>query len=398
MATAYLGVSVLLFILARMSPEEWTNPYPCVEDPDELENCFNLVNSLWFIIATFLCQGADIAPRIAPNEWDNPHPCIQDPEELENAISLSNAFWFTIGSLMQQGSDIAPKAVSTRIVAGIWWFFTLIMISSYTANLAAFLTVERMDSPIEGAEDLAKQTKIKYGCKEGGSTYAFFRDSTIPTYQRMWAAMSSARPSVFTDTNEAGVERVSKSNGQYAFLMESSSIEFQVERRCDLMQVGGLLDSKSYGIALPPESPYTDPISSAVLRLKENGKLHQLKTRWWKERSGGRCMTEEKKDAASAAELGLENVGGVFVVMVGGIMLACLTACCEFAWKARKLATDDGMSFTEELKKELLFIVKCNENSKPVRKKLSPADTDTSTVYSSSSTYDYSNGHNKHGY
>lgn len=109
-------------------------------------------------------------------------------------------------------------------------------------------------------------------------------------------------------------------------------------------------------------------------------------------------MTEEKKDAASAAELGLENVGGVFVVMVGGIMLACLTACCEFAWKARKLATDDGMSFTEELKKELLFIVKCNENSKPVRKKLSPADTDTSTVYSSSSTYDYSNGHNKHGY
>ena len=26
------------------------------------------------------------------------------------------------------------------MVAGMWWFFTLIMISSYTANLAAFLT------------------------------------------------------------------------------------------------------------------------------------------------------------------------------------------------------------------------------------------------------------------
>jgi hypothetical protein len=34
------------------------------------------------------------------------------------------------------------------MVAGLWWFFTLIMISSYTANLAAFLTVERMESPI----------------------------------------------------------------------------------------------------------------------------------------------------------------------------------------------------------------------------------------------------------
>ena len=59
----------------------------------------------------------------------------------------------------------------------MWWFFTLIMISSYTANVAAFLTVERMESPIESAEDLAKQTKIKYGCLESGSTRAFFRVS-----------------------------------------------------------------------------------------------------------------------------------------------------------------------------------------------------------------------------
>lgn len=67
------------------------------------------------------------------------------------------------------------RALSTRMVAGIWWFFTLIMISSYTANLAAFLTVERMDSPIESAEDLSKQTRIKYGALKGGSTAAFFR-------------------------------------------------------------------------------------------------------------------------------------------------------------------------------------------------------------------------------
>jgi len=31
------------------------------------------------------------------------------------------------------------------------------MLSSYTANLAAFLTVERMATPIESADDLADQ-------------------------------------------------------------------------------------------------------------------------------------------------------------------------------------------------------------------------------------------------
>ena len=73
------------------------------------------------------------------------------------------------------GSEVAPRAVSTRMVSGIWWFFTLILISSYTANLAAFLTVERMRSPIENADDLSKQREIKYGTLYGGSTMSFFQ-------------------------------------------------------------------------------------------------------------------------------------------------------------------------------------------------------------------------------
>ena len=70
------------------------------------------------------------------------------------------------------------RSLSGHIVGGVWWFFTLIIISSYTANLAAFLTVERMVSPIESAEDLAKQTEIAYGTLEAGSTKEFFRVGT----------------------------------------------------------------------------------------------------------------------------------------------------------------------------------------------------------------------------
>ncbi|KAL1455591.1 hypothetical protein WDU94_009675 [Cyamophila willieti] len=299
MATAYIGVSLLLFILARFTPYE----------------------------------------------WQNPHPCNPDPEQLENQFSLVNCLWFAIGSLMQQGCDFLPKAVSTRMVAGMWWFFTLIMISSYTANLAAFLTVERMDSPIESAEDLAKQTKIKYGALKGGSTVAFFRDSNISTYQRMWSFMEATRPSVFTDSNSEGVERVIKGKGNYAFLMESTSIEYVVERNCDLTQVGGLLDSKGYGIAMPPNSPYRTALSGAVLKLQEEGRLHILKTRWWKEkRGGGSCRDDTSKSSSAANELGLANVGGVFVVLMGGMGFACVIAVCEFIWKSRKVAVEERVN------------------------------------------------------
>lgn len=50
-----------------------------------------------------------VVGRLSPYEWDNPHPCRQDDQVLENDFSLLNSFWFTIGSLMQQGSDLAPK-------------------------------------------------------------------------------------------------------------------------------------------------------------------------------------------------------------------------------------------------------------------------------------------------
>jgi hypothetical protein len=65
----------------------------------------------------------------------------------------------------------------------MWWFFALIMLASYTANLAAFLTMERMDATINSAEDLAKQSKIKYGTVQGGSTMKFFQESNFSTYQ-----------------------------------------------------------------------------------------------------------------------------------------------------------------------------------------------------------------------
>ena len=55
------------------------------------------------------------------------------------------------------------------------WAFTLIIISSYTANLAAFLTVQRMEVPVESADDLADQTNIEYGTIHAGSTMTFFQ-------------------------------------------------------------------------------------------------------------------------------------------------------------------------------------------------------------------------------
>ncbi|KAK7926045.1 hypothetical protein WMY93_008355 [Mugilogobius chulae] len=241
-------------------------------------------------------------------------------------------------------------SLSGRIVGGVWWFFTLIIISSYTANLAAFLTVERMVSPIESAEDLAKQTDIAYGTLDSGSTKEFFRRSKIAVYEKMWGYMKSAEPTVFTKTTAEGVARVRKSKGKYAFLLESTMNEYTEQRKpCDTMKVGGNLDSKGYGVATPKGSQLRTPVNLAVLKLSEAGVLDKLKNKWWYDK--GECGPKDSgsKDKSSQA-LSLSNVAGVFYILVGGLGLAMLVALIEFCYKSRNEAKRMKLTFTEAMR------------------------------------------------
>ena len=45
-------------------------------------------------------------------------------------------------------------------------------------------------------------------------------------------------------SNDEGIDRVVAANGKYAFFMESSSIQYIIERNCAVTQIGGTLDTK----------------------------------------------------------------------------------------------------------------------------------------------------------
>eukprot|EP00063_Salmo_salar_P082249 XP_014057084.1 PREDICTED: glutamate receptor ionotropic, kainate 5-like [Salmo salar] len=156
-----------------------------------------------------------------------------------------------VGELINrvEGTPLAHRCISKPGVSDSEWMFTLIIISSYTANLAAFLTVQRMEVPIESPDDLADQTNIEYGTIHGGSTMTFFMNSRYQTYQRMWNYMHSKQPSVFVKSTEEGIARVV--NSKYAFLLESTMNEYYRKLNCNLTQIGGLLDTKGYGIGMP---------------------------------------------------------------------------------------------------------------------------------------------------
>ncbi|KAL3194639.1 hypothetical protein MRX96_016100 [Rhipicephalus microplus] len=95
--------------------------------------------------------------------------------------------------------------------------------------------------------------------------------------------------------------------------------------------------SPSWALSSNAGSPYGSVLSSTILRLQESGTLQTLKNRWWKVKDPARRCPDDQAASRTdvVSELGLPKVGGVFVVLLAGLGLACLIAFAEFFFKAR---------------------------------------------------------------
>lgn len=186
------------------------------------------------------------------------------------------SLWFTFASMALRTSELVPRTVSGRLLAGALWFFSLFIISSYTANMASLLTLSRMDTPVRGVGDLIDQTKIKYGTVRNSHVSVFFENSKIEQYQRMWTYMSKVESSSMVNKSEDGFKKAKESEGKYVFMWDSAVVQYQTTQDCDLVKVGETFDLRGYGVGIPKGAPYRDDITQAILKLREDGKLQAL--------------------------------------------------------------------------------------------------------------------------
>lgn len=117
-------------------------------------------------------------------------------------------------------------------------------------------------------------------------------------------------PLLMTHDNEEGLKKVLNKSENYAYLMESSTILYHTERKCNITQVGDLIDDKNYAIGMrkgkidsvssvlrTPELilildyELRDAIAQNVLLLQEKGIIDKIRTRWWMQKRGGGACT-----------------------------------------------------------------------------------------------------------
>lgn len=87
-------------------------------------------------------------------------------------------------------------------------------------------------------------------------------------------------------------------------------------------------------------SKYRDPISETILKLQKSQVLEQLKFYWWRKHDIEKPCDTSPTKSSDANSLGVEKVGGCFVMLLIGMVVSLLVGLLEFVCNAyRRVAT-----------------------------------------------------------
>ncbi|XP_061527852.1 glutamate receptor ionotropic, delta-2 isoform X2 [Phycodurus eques] len=291
--------------------------------------------SLWACIAgTVLLVGI----LVYLLNWLNP-PRL--PMGSVSSTTLYNSMWFVYGSFVQQGGEVPYTTLATRMMMGVWWMFALIVISSYTANLAAFLTITRIENSIQSLQDLSKQTELPYGTVLDSAVYDQVRSKAMnpferdPMYSQMWRMINrTGGADNNVEESKEGIRKVKY--GRFGFVWDSAVLEYVAnnDEDCSFYTVGSNAPDRGYGIAMQHGSPYRDIFSQRILELQQNGDMDILKLKWWPKDSP--CELYSSMQSGHSNALDIHSFAGVFCVLAAGVVLSCLIAMVESWWSRRK--------------------------------------------------------------
>ncbi|MEE6483828.1 hypothetical protein FKM82_013664 [Ascaphus truei] len=276
--------------------------------------------------------------RLSPFEWT-------EISSEQKQFTFMNSLWFGAGAVTLQGVEPHPKSVSGRIIAVIWWVFSIILLAAYIASFAAFLNSGNEQTPnIQTFEDLVKQRTLEFGTIEGSSTFNYFKNSKNPTSRMIYEYMDKRKDYVMVKSFDEGMRRVKESN--YAFLGESFMQDLVVAKHCDLVRAPEVIAIRGYGIAASLDSPFIKSLSVAILEQIESGNLDYLLKKW-------RENTCSMKGSAGWTPVPPQTLGGIFLILGIGLALGVIVSLIELVLKAKCTADQEKKSccsaFSEEL-------------------------------------------------
>ena len=178
---------------------------------------------------------------------------------------IGHGIWWAMVTMTTVGyGDKAPRTISGRVVAVVWMFFSIMLITSYTAVITASFTVDELSGRVRSSRDLPTarvgaliQTEsLEYLVNKGIPVLSF--EDVLQGLQ----AVEKNQIDAFVD-NEALLEYLVKNEfqGKIRVLPETFAHDF-------------------VSMALPAGSPLREPLDRALAKIMDSDTWIDLKLRY----------------------------------------------------------------------------------------------------------------------
>ncbi|KAF6094039.1 glutamate ionotropic receptor NMDA type subunit 3B [Phyllostomus discolor] len=257
-------------------------------------------------------------------EWRSPYGLTPRGRNRTTVFSYSSALNLCYAILFGRTvSSKTPKCPTGRLLMNLWAIFCLLVLSSYTANLAAVMVGDKTFEELSGIHDpklhhpsqgfhfgtVWESSAEAYIKKSFPEMHAHMRRHSVPSTPHGVAMLTSDPPKL------------------NAFIMDKALLDYEVsiDADCKLLTVGKPFAIEGYGIGLPQNSPLTSNLSEFISRYKSSGFIDLLHDKWYKMVPCGKRVFA----VTETLQMGIYHFSGLFVLLCLGLGSALLSSLGE---------------------------------------------------------------------
>ncbi|XP_023941413.2 ionotropic receptor 21a [Bicyclus anynana] len=264
---------------------------------------------------------------------------------LHDKGEVENMFWYVFGTFTNCFTFVGKNSwskttkVTTRLLIGWYWLFTIIITSCYTGSIIAFVTLPIFPDTVDSISQLLFGF-YRIGTLDRGGWERWFFNSSDQLTNKLLKKIE------FVPNVGAGIRNTTKAFfWPYAFLGSKAELEYivqanftKVESKRSVLHISNECFA-FFGVSLtfPNNSLYSAKLSNDIRRMSQSGIIDKLidEVRWEIQRSSaGKLLSVglESKKLGSLEEKGLtlEDTQGMFLLLGAGLLIAATALLSEW--------------------------------------------------------------------
>ncbi|RVE49200.1 hypothetical protein evm_006092 [Chilo suppressalis] len=239
---------------------------------------------------------------------------------LHNSGEIENMFWYVFGTFTNcftfagKNSWSKTNKITTRILIGWYWLFTIIITSCYTGSIIAFVTLPIYPETVDTIDELLRGF-YRIGTLDRGGWERWFLNSSDAKTNKLFKKIE------FVSNVGFGIRNTTKAFfWPYAFLGSQAELEYIVQanftktksKRSVLHISNECFVPFGVSMSFPNSSLYSAKLSADLRRMYQTGIVDKIvdEVRWEIQRSStGKLLSPINVPTAGAQAFPMDEIG-----------------------------------------------------------------------------------------